>query len=565
MAFVVTQPCCNDASCIPVCPVGCIRPSPDDPAFRTTEMLYIDPQTCIDCGACAEACPVEAIYHEDDLPEKHSRYRDINEEYFRHHPLESDGTPFVPISAVKVPRRDEPVRVAVVGSGPAGAYAAADLLSRVPSGGVEIEMFDRLPTPWGLVRAGVAPDHYGTKAITDVFRRVAAKPGFRFHLNVEVGRHLRHDELLDHHHAVIYAVGALEDRKLDVPGAELPGCVAATEFVAWYNGHPDHADRTFDLGGERAVIVGSGNVALDVARILVSQPDDLARTDIAEHALEALRHSKIREVVVLGRRGPAQAAYTTPEFLALGRIPGVDVIVDPSELGLDGGDTDGSFSTALKVRVAEEYADRTADPANKRIVVRYLASPTRILGSDRVEGVEIVRNELVRNENGVPEARATDRVETVEAGLVLRSIGYRGTAVPDVPFDSALGRIPNTAGRVVDPATGSPIPGVYTTGWVKRGPSGVIGTNKQCAHDTVTALIDDLIAGHLRPPKPGCDRAALAALVAERQPAAVDRQGWLAIDAEERAQGRELGRPRVKFTDIGTMLDIAHSAMHTPV
>ncbi|WP_040801036.1 FAD-dependent oxidoreductase [Nocardia higoensis] len=562
MSFVVTQPCCNDAACVQVCPVNCIRPTPDDPDFRTTEMLYIDPQTCIDCGACMEACPVEAIHPEDELPDDQSRYREINAEYFRRHPLDAGTLPEQQPS-VKVPKPEAPLRVAVVGSGPAGVYAAAELINRMPSGGIEVEMFDRLPTPWGLVRAGVAPDHLGTKAITEVFRRIAAKPGFRFHLNVEIGNHLTHDELLAHHHAVIYAVGALEDRKLDIPGAELPGSVAATEFVAWYNGHPDYAQRTFDLSGERAVIVGNGNVALDVARLLVSDPDDLVRSDMAEHALEALRSSRIREVVVLGRRGVAQAAYTTPELMALGRIPGVDVVVDSRELDLgDLADEDVSFSTDLKTRVAREYVDSTTDPGNKRIVLRYLTSPTRILGADRVEGVEIVRNELVRTERGALEARPTGDTEIIAAGLVLRSIGYRGTAVPGVPFDTAAGRIPNVDGRVIDPATGSALAGVYTTGWVKRGPSGVIGTNKLCAQNTVAALIEDVVAGRLRHPESGRDRETLSALVVERRPEAVDRKGWLAIDAAERAGGRERGRPRVKITDIEQMVDIAHAAMH---
>ncbi|MDV7242677.1 MULTISPECIES: FAD-dependent oxidoreductase [Rhodococcus] len=566
MSFVVTQPCCNDATCVAVCPVNCIRPTPDDPAFRTTEMLYIDPQTCIDCGACMEACPVEAIYPEDELPDDQARYRDINAEYFRYHPLDSALPSPDRQHPVKVSKPDVPLRVAVVGSGPAGVYAAAELMGRMPSGSVEIEMFDRLPTPWGLVRAGVAPDHLATKTITEVFRKIAAKPGFRFHLNVEIGRHLTHHELLDHHHAVVYAVGALDDRKLDIPGTELPGSAAAPEFVAWYNGHPDYAHRTFDLGCERAVIVGNGNVALDVARLLVTDPDDLVRTDMAEHAVDALRKSNIREVVVLGRRGSGHAAYTTPELLALGRIRNVDVVVDRTELDLgETTESTHSFSMDLKTSVAREFANSAPNPAHKRIVLRYLASPTRILGDERVEGVEIVRNELVRSDHGTFEARATDDREILEAGLVLRSIGFRGRAVPAVPFDNRLGIIPNVDGRVVDPDTNSPVSGVYTTGWVKRGPSGVIGTNKHCAHDTVTALIDDVVAGRLPQPKLAGDREALTALVRERQPEVVDRKGWLAIDAEERSRGREQGRPRVKFTDINDMLDAARTATQPAV
>ena len=558
MSFVVTQPCCNDAACVQVCPVDCIRPTPDDPQFRSTEMLYIDPKTCIDCGACMEACPVEAIHHEDELSEDQVRFREINAEYFERHPLVSSGIPYEKPTSARIPKQETPLRVAVVGSGPAGIYAAAELMGRMPNGSVEVEMFERLPTPWGLVRAGVAPDHLATKAVTDVFRRITGKSGLRFHLNVEIGRHLTHDELLEHHHAVVYAVGALDDRRLDVPGAELPGSEAATDFVAWYNGHPDHAHRTFDLRSERAVIVGNGNVALDIARMLVTDPDDLVRSDMAEHALEALRDSRIREVVVLGRRGAAQAAYTTPELLALGRLRGVDVVVDPDEL--EAGhvpDAEVPFTTDLKTRVAREYATAVPDPAHKRIVLRYLASPTRILGEDRVEGVEIARNELVRSDDGTVTARATEHREVIETGLVLRSIGFRGRSVPGVPFDDRAGVIPNLDGRVVDPRTGSSLPGVYTTGWVKRGPSGVIGTNKQCAHDTVTALIDDFLAGRLPDPSGDNGRNALDELVRDRRPEVVDRKGWLAIDGAERARGRETGRPRVKITDIGEMLEIA--------
>ncbi|MET8431112.1 FAD-dependent oxidoreductase [Nocardia sp. NPDC004860] len=569
MSYVVTQPCCNDASCVEVCPVDCIRPRPDDPEYRTSEMLYIDPQTCIDCGACKDACPVDAIFYEDELPEKYDRYTAINAGYFQRHPLDSTGMPFIPLASLKVPRDEVPVRVAVVGSGPAGVYAAEELLTQGSNGAIEVEMFDRLPTPWGLVRAGVAPDHFGTKIVTDMFRRTSTKTAFGFHLNVGVGEHISHDELLEYHHAVIYTVGAMSDRKLGIPGESLPGSVAATEFVAWYNGHPDYTDRHFDLSGERAVVVGNGNVALDVARILVTDPDQLARTDIAEHALAALLHSRIREVVVLGRRGPAQAAYTSPELLALQRIPGVDVVIEEGELDLDANSRaavdgiDGPYSMHLKTRVAEEISAQCPHPASKRIVLRYLTSPTRILGGGRVEGLEIVRNELYQGGDGTLKARATDYREIIDTTLVLRSIGYRGKPVPGMPFDDERGVLPNIDGRVIDPRSGQPLPGVYTAGWIKRGPSGVIGTNKKCAQETVRSFFTDLLAGRLTRPKPGNDRQALRALIGERRPEAVDLRGWQAIDAAERARGREQCRPRSKFTDIGTMLEIAHEAMYS--
>ncbi|MDG3009209.1 FAD-dependent oxidoreductase [Rhodococcus sp. D2-41] len=559
MAYVITQACCNDASCVEVCPVDCIRPTPDDPEYATTEMLYIEPGTCIDCGACVDACPVDAIFPEDQLSAANARYQTINAEYFEKHPLKSSWDSFEPMVPVAVPKDEAPLRVAIVGSGPAACYAAADLITQ-GGNSVEVEMFDRLPTPWGLVRAGVAPDHPGTKAVTDVFRWTVSKPSFEFHLNVEIGKHLTHDELMAHHHAVIYAVGAAGDRRLGVPGEDLPGSHAATEFVAWYNGHPDYADLQFDLSAERAVIVGNGNVALDVARVLVMDPADLAGTDIAEHALEALRKSNIREVVVLGRRGPAQAAYTNPEFIALGHLDGVDVVVDPAEVVLDDlsqalvDAPDAEPSVVLKTRLAQEYSERTPNPANKRIVLRYLASPTEVLGDDHVTGITVAHNELVE-QDGALRARATDRTETIETGLLLRSVGYRGTPVPGIPFDERRGTIPNEGGRVVDPETGEPVAGVYTAGWIKRGPSGVIGTNKKCAKDTVALLFQDFKDKKLV--RPIGDRKALDKLVHERQPEVVDYKGWEAIDKAERERGKEAGRPRTKITDVKSMIEIA--------
>ncbi|MCL2532724.1 MAG: FAD-dependent oxidoreductase [Nocardiaceae bacterium] len=556
MAYVITQACCNDASCVDVCPVNCIHPTPDEPEFATTEMLYIDPQTCIDCGACVDECPVDAIFGDNELSEAHAVYADINAAYFDKHPIGPDW-----------PELPEPrslsadlgtLRVAIVGSGPAACYAAIELTSRPR---VEVDMFDRLPTPYGLVRAGVAPDHPGTKGVADVFRSALSKRSVQCHFNVEVGQHISHDELLQHHHAVIYAVGAASDRHLGVPGEDLPGSHAATEFVAWYNGHPDYANRTFDLSGERAVIVGNGNVALDVARILVTDPDELAKTDIAEHAVEALRHSNIREVVIVGRRGPAQAAYTNPELIALGQMADVDIVVDPDEAILDSASRawidgpDSEPSEKLKVRQVEEFAKRTATDGRKRIVLRYLASPEEVLGDERVEGIRLVRNELVADDAGKLSARPTDRTETLETGLVLRSIGYKGAPVADLPFDDRRGVVPNENGRVIDPESGSPIHGVYVAGWIKRGPTGVIGTNKHCSAATVDLLLSDFANGLLT--QPGHDGEQLAQLIGERQPDAIDFQGWQRIDKKERVLGSESGRLRTKIVDIAAMLEAA--------
>lgn len=558
MAYVITQACCNDASCVPVCPVNCIHPTPEEPQFATTEMLYIEPDVCIDCGACLDECPVSAIFPDDALPTQLGRYAEINEQYYRKYPIDPSLPPYVP----EKPLRSDlgTLRVAIVGSGPAAMYAARDLLTH---SNVEVEVFDRLPTPFGLVRAGVAPDHPGTKEVADMFRWTVGKPAFRFHLNVEIGNHLGHDDLLAHHHAVVYAVGAATDRHLNIPGEELPGSHAATEFVAWYNGHPDYADRTFDLSAERVVIVGNGNVALDVARILTLDPELLAQTDIADHALQALRKSNVREVILLGRRGPAQAAYTVPEFLALGSLPGVDVVIDPAEAALDElSEQDVAASAqpmaAYKAKLAQEFAaasaQRQPDPERRRIVFRYLLSPQEILGPDRVTGVRAVRNELVAGERGL-QARAIDAVEDLETTLVLRSVGYRGTPIPGVPFDENRGVLPNEGGRVLDAPGGKPLPGVYAAGWIKRGPTGVIGTNKTDAGETVQHIVDDFNSEKLL--RPVGTRDDLANLVRDRQPGAVDLRGWKAIDEHETAAGKKAGRPRVKLIDVADMLEVS--------
>ena len=466
------------------------------------------------------------------------------------------------LSAAIPTQNGEPLRVAIVGSGPAGCYAAEELLSRK---GVEVEvhMFERLPTPWGLVRFGVAPDHQATKSVTKLFTRTAGRKGLDFHLNVEVGTHVTHEELLAHHHAVIYTVGAPSDRKLGVPGEDLSGSHSATDFVAWYNGHPDFAEQTFDLSGERAVIVGNGNVALDVARILVSDIDKLAYTDIADHALEALATSKISEVIVLGRRGPAQAAFTTPELLGLVDVAGFKVVVDPGEAEIDpltaaALKADPHSMAALKATIVGELADQPRSGTGKRIDLRFLFSPAEIIGVDRVRMLRVVRNELIDRGGGRLDALSTGATEDIECGLVLRSIGYRATALPGLPFDDARATLPNDRGRVVDPAAGAAVTGVYTAGWIKRGPSGVIGTNKKCAEDTVQALFDNYAAGRLMAPAKGPD--ALRALIAHGQPEALDYAAWNSIDLHERAIAKAQRRPRVKLTSISQMLNVVQDA-----
>jgi ferredoxin--NADP+ reductase len=445
-----------------------------------------------------------------------------------------------------------PFRVAIVGAGPAGFYAADRLLRGERDLDVRVELYDRLPTPWGLVRAGVAPDHPKIKSVTRVYEKTARAEGFRFHGNVEVGGDVTHEELLAHHHAVIYTYGAAIDRRLGIPGEELPGSVPATEFVAWYNGHPDACHHDFRLDGTRAVVIGNGNVAVDVARMLVLGRDELATTDIADDALERLAASSIEEVVILGRRGPAQAAYTTPELRELGELLEADVVVDPAEVELDpvsrawleGEEADRTARD--NVEIVQEYAARAPGGKPRRVVLRYLRSPVEIVGTDRVEGVRVVRNELLADEGGHLRAHHTADEELIPCELVLRSVGYRGVGIEGLPFDERSGTILNAGGRVLSAPGGPPLPGVYTAGWIKRGPSGVIGTNKKCANETVDLLLEDLVAGRL--PEPSHDADELAAMLAGRGASEVDYAGWERIDEHERATGEAQGRPRVKVT-----------------
>lgn len=419
-----------------------------------------------------------------------------------------------------------PLRVAVVGSGPSGFYSAAELLA-LPDLDVTVDMFDRLPTPFGLVRAGVAPDHPKIKSVTRVFEKTAAKTGFNFYGNVEVGRDVDAEELAAAYDAVVYAQGADRGRRAGFPGEQLVGNHTAAAFVGWYNGHPDYCGADFNLAVTRAVVIGNGNVALDVARMLTMPVTALEATDIASHALHALRHSRIEEVVVLGRRGPEHAAFTAPELEELGALDGVDVVVDAADLPDAGGD-----DSRGKLSMLADFAMRHATPGNKRIVLAFHTRPIEAVGARGVERLRVQRDGKQHN---------------ISAGLVIHAVGYAGSRLAGLPFDDRRGVVCNERGRVLG------YPGVYVAGWIKRGPNGVIGTNKACARETIEVLAADARAGALAS-VPAAQESLRRKLV-ERE--VVDFGGWTVIDEHERAVGQVSGRPRIKITDVAEMVAVS--------
>ncbi|MDZ7728297.1 MAG: FAD-dependent oxidoreductase [Dehalococcoidia bacterium] len=463
------------------------------------------------------------------------------------------------------PLSAEPRRVAIVGAGPAGFYAAEALLrhAEAESGwNVEVDMFDRLCTPFGLVRHGVAPDHLKIKNVTNAFANIAGMPGFRFYGNVEYGVDITLDDLRRHYHQVIFATGAQTDRRLNIPGEDLERSHPATDFVAWYNGHPEFRDFEFDLQQESAVIVGVGNVALDVARILCLDAEELHASDMAPHAVETLSRSRVRDVYLLGRRGPAQAAFTNPELKELGGLHDTDVVIDPAEAELDPVSAEdvaeaGDRTVLRKVELIKDYAQRQPAGRSHRLHFRFLVSPTEIVddGTGAVGGVNAVRNVLSRSETGTIVSSPTAETERIDCGLVFRSVGYRGVPLPGVPFHERWAIVPNVHGRVVDPGNGDrQVPGLYVTGWIKRGPSGVIGTNKPDAVETVSAMLEDQQAEHtLAPEDPS--PAAVDALLEARGCTPVSFADWIRLDEMERQRGEEAQRPRIKFTSSDEMLE----------
>jgi ferredoxin--NADP+ reductase len=456
-----------------------------------------------------------------------------------------------------------PLRVAIIGAGPSGFYVAEHLLQQQDHV-VEIDLFDRLPTPYGLVRGGVAPDHQKIKSVTKIYEKTAQHPRVRFYGGVEFGTQLPLALCRRLYHQIVYTTGAQTDRQMGIPGEDLQGSHPATAFVAWYNGHPDFRDLTFDFSHPSAAVVGVGNVAVDVARILCRTIDELAKTDIADYALEALSQSKIKDVYMLGRRGPAQAAFTNPELRELGQLAGADISVPAAEATLDplsqaALDAGQDRATSRKVAMISDYAKRERTNKQRQLVLRFLVSPEEIYGNaaNRVTGMRIVHNELYATEDGALRPRATDVFEDLSVGLVFRSVGYQGVPLPDVPFDTRRYTIPNEKGRVLNPETSQPVLGEYVSGWIKRGPSGVIGTNKPDALETVRCMLEDLQSGNVWTPDTPSPEAAKQR-IREQQPLYVSFDDWQRLDAIEVKRGKSEGRPRVKFTRVAEMLSALH-------
>ena len=451
----------------------------------------------------------------------------------------------------------QPLRVAIFGSGPAAFYAAEHLFKQKQFV-IEVDMFDRLPVPFGLVRYGVAPDHLKIKQVTKVFDNIAANPRFRFFGNVEYGKDITLADLQNYYHQILFATGAQTDRRMDIPGEDLQGSFPATEFVAWYNGHPDYRDRQWNLDSvESAAVVGIGNVAIDVARILCLTREELLVSDAADYAVEALSNSKIKTVYLLGRRGPAQAAFTNPEIKEVGEMAEADILTRADETQLDelsAASIADDRTDKAKVQILQSYA--VERPLNKprRLNLRFLVSPTELFddGTGRVAKMKLVHNMLVQSSDGSLRPKATDQFEEIEVGLVFRSVGYRGLALPDIPFYDRWGVILNDKGRVADATSKQPIVGLYTSGWIKRGPSGVVGTNKPDSVETVTCMLEDFSTGSIMQPS-HADAASAEQFIGQHKPDYFSYADWKRLDALELERGKAAGRPRLKFTSVAEM------------
>ena len=451
-------------------------------------------------------------------------------------------------------------KIAVIGSGPAGFYAAGELF-RQQSWDIKVDMFERLPTPFGLVRGGVAPDHQKIKSVTKIYSRIAENENFRFFGNVEFGRDIKQSDLLEHYDAVIYTVGSPADRALGIPGEDLSGSHSATEFVAWYNGHPDFREHKFDLSVKYAFVIGMGNVALDVARILAKNPEELAETDIADYALKALRKSQLEDIWLVGRRGPLQAAFSPVELREFLELPEADVMIEENALELDAEsqhilETISGKDTKKNIEILKQMSAMAASGKKRKVHFLFLASPLEISGDGKVEKIRMVRNQLVKKEDGSLRPQATDKIVEEDAGLVFRSIGYHGKPLADLPFDQKSGTIPNECGQVKDPENGNLLRNrEYVAGWIKRGPSGVIGTNKQDAVETVHRMLETFLKEKMESGKNVWNQD-IVSLLEKRKVEFVSFADWKLLDAHEIEAGQKQGRPRVKLTSIAEMLEI---------
>ncbi|MCY4172077.1 MAG: FAD-dependent oxidoreductase [Bacteroidetes bacterium] len=450
---------------------------------------------------------------------------------------------------------DNPARIAIIGAGPAGFYAAGHLLKQKDTV-VTIDVFDKLPVPYGLVRSGVAPDHQKIKNVTRVYEKIASHQGFRFYGNVEYGKHINLDDLSKHYHQVYFSTGAQVDRHLNIPGEDLKRSYSATDFVAWYNGHPDYTGLQFDLSKHCVAVVGVGNVAVDVCRILCRTIDELRQTDIADYALDALSESQVKEVYMLGRRGPAQAAFTHPEAKELGELSGADLFISEAEAQLDSHseqwmNTHGDRLTAKKVELIQTLAQRSSSQKSRRLIIRFLTSPEILHddGSGGIGSVTLRKNKLLPHEKGL-RPKATDITEELPAQVVFRSVGYRGVPLSGLPFRDDWAVIPSDHGRVKGREV---IVGVYVGGWIKRGPSGVIGTNKPDALETVKCMVEDIVAERCFTPQ-FTDPHSVERMLLDRCKNLFSWKDWTEIDRLETTRGLDQGRPRVKFTSTESML-----------
>ncbi len=449
-----------------------------------------------------------------------------------------------------------PLRVAIVGAGPSGFYAADSLFrAKIP---VVVDVFDRLPTPYGLLRGGVAPDHQQMKSVGKYYDRVALTPGFSFFGNVKIGQDITVEDLQSRYDAVVFACGAETDRRLGIEGEDLSGSLTATAFVGWYNGHPDYRDTEFDLSSSSVAIIGQGNVAIDVARIMAKTPSELSTSDISAHALAALSDSGIRDIYLIGRRGPVQSAFTELEIKELGELEACDVMVDPQDLILNAAsqselDEPGNNKARKNYAILDEFSKRKPSGKRIRIWVKFFQSPVKIVGDAHVTGVVLETNRL-EGEAGAQKAVGTGQTVALPCGIVFRSVGYRGIPMPGVPFDDRRGVFPNQEGCILD--NGQPCPGLYVVGWIKRGPSGVLGTNKPDSAQTITSLLADLPT---LPVRSLSDMSSISTLLTERGVQWVTFSDWQKLDAEEVRLGQLAGKPREKFTRIADMLTFLYA------